>query len=420
MTKFTSVFARLLLGSSVTLQISSALTATTTRYWDCSGGSCACSYTRPSLGLGDSAPAHCHSNAMFTAPANIHGAEFYGAAAISGVLGGGNWLSEGCGKCWKVTGTSSYLQKETTLVLKGTNYCPPGNPMCDGKPHFDIAAPGFDVLAYSLAHECPTREPENAAGFAACSEWLIGDSNPDANCNCSLFNDHVLRKGCENFYSLRWDNPIVTYEEVTCPDELARLHCDHPYASEDNMPDTCASNDYGTVEPPVTTLATSATSSAATTTKTTEPPATTTRSSESACCSWDSSNCGTDAWCNGSKERCMDPCNGKWMDNNTTPPTTTRSSGSSTTQATTQPPATTTRSSESACCSWDSSNCGTDAWCNGSEERCMGPCNGKWMDPNPTSACCSWNFSNCGTDAWCNGSEERCMGPCNGNWMNPK
>ena len=108
--------------------------------------------------------AHCHSNAMFAAPAsNAYGATYYGAAAISETLGGGNWMASGCGKCWKVTGTG-VDGAETTLVLKGTNFCPPSNAACNGKAHFDIAAPGFDVLAYSQSHTCPEREPDEAAG----------------------------------------------------------------------------------------------------------------------------------------------------------------------------------------------------------------------------------------------------------------
>ena len=79
-------------------------------------------------------------------------------------------------------------------------------------------------------------------GFSACSSWLIGNSNPDINCDCSLFNSPTLRKGCENFFSLKWSNPTVVYEEVSCPRELADLHCAFPYATEGNMPDTCANN----------------------------------------------------------------------------------------------------------------------------------------------------------------------------------
>ena len=143
-----------------------ARTATTTRYWDCSGGSCGCSYIP--TGLSESEPAFCHSNAMFTAPSNNpYGAKFYGTAAISESLGGGNWMSSGCGKCWKVTGTSNvpgFSGVKTTVVLKGTNFCPNENPACARGPHFDIAAPGFDVLAFSFANTCSSREPEEAAG----------------------------------------------------------------------------------------------------------------------------------------------------------------------------------------------------------------------------------------------------------------
>mmetsp|Transcript_21901 Transcript_21901/g.40201 ORF Transcript_21901/g.40201 Transcript_21901/m.40201 type:complete len:399 (+) Transcript_21901:120-1316(+) len=248
---------------------SGSLIATTTRYWDCSGGACACSYVP--TGLTTNEPAHCHSNAMFAAPTgNPYGAKFYGAAAISASLGGGNWLAEGCGKCWKVTGTSNapgYAGVGTTLVLKGTDFCPDENPFCAAGPHFDIAAPGFDVLRYSFAHECPTREPEDAAGFAACGNWLIDDNNPDINCDCSLFNSPTLRKGCENFYSLKWDNAPVVYEEVNCPPELGALHCDDEYATEEAMPETCANNVFST---PSTTSSTSAS------TTTTQPPPTTT------------------------------------------------------------------------------------------------------------------------------------------------
>ncbi|KAL3796109.1 hypothetical protein HJC23_000612 [Cyclotella cryptica] len=215
-------------------------TATTTRFWDCSGGSCACSFVR------GSEPVYCHSNAMFAAPANNpYGAKFYGAAAVSASLGGGYWMANACGKCWKVTGTSNvpgYTGVKTTLVLKGTNFCPDENPLCAKGPHFDIAAPGFDVTESSFANTCSANEPNEVAGFAACKSWMIGSSNPNANCNCSLFKDATLRKGCENFLSLKWNNPTVVYEEVSCPKELASLHCSFPYATEAKMPQTCKSN----------------------------------------------------------------------------------------------------------------------------------------------------------------------------------
>ena len=127
------------------------MTATTTRYWDCSGGSCGCAY----LPTGDPAtPSHCHSNAMFEAPTNNpYGAKFYGTAAVSNVLfqdtNGNGWLGEGCGKCYKLTGTSNtpgYSGIETTLVLKAANYCPPEDTLCSGNnAHFDIAGKQFSI-----------------------------------------------------------------------------------------------------------------------------------------------------------------------------------------------------------------------------------------------------------------------------------
>ena len=93
-------------------------------------------------------------------------------------------------------------------------------------------------------------------GFASCGNWLISNSDPYDNCNCSLFKSDTLRKGCENFYSLKWDNPTVSYVEVDCPPELSSLHCSYPYALEENMPETCERNDFGT---PVTTSTSSTT-----------------------------------------------------------------------------------------------------------------------------------------------------------------
>jgi len=53
-------------------------TASTTRYWDCSGGACGCGFGT------NNNYAYCHSNAMFEAPSgNQWGAKYYGAAALS-------------------------------------------------------------------------------------------------------------------------------------------------------------------------------------------------------------------------------------------------------------------------------------------------------------------------------------------------
>jgi len=109
--------------------------AGTSRYWDCSGGACGC-------GFNPNAPTLCHSNSLFDAPAgNVNGAKFYGTASISRTLGGDNWLGEGCGKCFKITGTSnipSHKDETTVIVVKGTNFSSNSK-----TAHFDIAAPGF-------------------------------------------------------------------------------------------------------------------------------------------------------------------------------------------------------------------------------------------------------------------------------------
>ena len=133
--------------------------ASTTRYYDCSAGACGCGY-------GPQGQENmCHSNAMTEAPAgNPHGALFYGTAAISAALGGGNWLAEGCGKCWKLTADSNVpgYSGSKTIVLKGTNFCPDGNPSCEnGKKHFDVGAPGFDYPDNSLSNSCSRGEGED-------------------------------------------------------------------------------------------------------------------------------------------------------------------------------------------------------------------------------------------------------------------
>lgn len=200
-------------------------TATTTRYWDCAGGACGCAYLPDHLSGNNELPAHCYSNAMFEAPpGNEYGATFYGTAAVSEALDGGDWLGGACNKCWKVTGTCNVndCQRDTTtLVLKGANFCPPTNAPCNNnKAHFDIAAPGFDVHAFSLANDCKKLEPTESAGFEACGGWMIDVQDSTVNCQCDFFKDPVLKKGCENFLSLGWDNPQVDYEQVACPDEM--------------------------------------------------------------------------------------------------------------------------------------------------------------------------------------------------------
>lgn len=113
--------------------------ASTTRYWDCVGGACGCGF----IGNFSTEPVHCYSNSPFAAPpGNPYGAVLYGAAAISETLGGSSWMGEACGKCWKLTGQSNIPARpnfSSSIVVKGTNFCPPSNDVCNGKDHFDIA-----------------------------------------------------------------------------------------------------------------------------------------------------------------------------------------------------------------------------------------------------------------------------------------
>jgi len=73
------------------------------------------------------------------------------------------------------------------------------------------------------------------------------------------------------------------------------------------------------------------------------------------CCSWNVPyDCGASPWCDGSRNRCENNCNGIYIDP-TNPP---------------QP---------KGCCSWNGATCGADNWCNFSEDRCEGPCIGQYI-----------------------------------------
>lgn len=192
---------------------------------------------------------------------NKYGASFYGTAAVSPELGGwttpGGWLTESCGKCWKVTGVGNIpgtptFGMATTLVLRGANSCPADNPLCAQGPHFDIAAPGFDVTQYSFAHSCSTREAAEDSGFGACEFWM-SDGNPNNNCDCSKFDSTTLQNGCQNFLELYWNNPMVDYEELSeCPPEMVTPCWEENNGGyPDGIPDTCAAPSSDSNQSPV-------------------------------------------------------------------------------------------------------------------------------------------------------------------------
>ena len=76
-----------------------------------------------------------------------------------------------------------------------------------------------------------------------CGFWMIKSPDPDAHCQCDVFEDETLKNGCNHFKGLYWNNPLVHYEELSeCPDELKTT----PPCWEDNgktwpskAPDTC-------------------------------------------------------------------------------------------------------------------------------------------------------------------------------------
>jgi hypothetical protein len=316
---------------------------------------------------------------MFEAPANnSYGAKFYGTAAVSPILFdpdnmSNSWLGEGCGKCWKVTGTANLdgYDTTTTLVLKGANVCPADNQLCSGSnAHFDIAAPGFDVKAYSLAHECEEREPEEKEGFASCSDWMISQQDPTVNCECGKFKDPVLRAGCENFRSLNWDNAPVQYEEVACPFELDRLNCweENNLGYPFDIPQFCASN----VDGPVTPAPTPAPVSSPTTASLTSSPS-------------------------ARPSLRNPPVTPQPTPNptpNPTPPVTSQPTPNPTQAPVNSPPTDDTAN----CCSYDGANCHNDVWCGATEARCEGSCGGTWISKTDPSNCRIPKWGDCTND----------------------
>ena len=233
-------FTIALLGA-IGAQTADAAQASTTRYWDCSGGACGCGFGEKDKEI------YCHSNALRAAPAdNKYGAKYYGAAAISATLGGDYWDLAACGSCFKVTGTANVPGKShtSTVVLKATNFCPDQNAVCAGQAHFDIAAPGFDYPNTSYHNTCDTVETEQALKAPqTCGMWMIRSQDPSEGCSCSDFNDPTLQAGCENFLDLGWNNPDVDYEEVDCPAELvASPPCWHDNGEQwpETAPAACA------------------------------------------------------------------------------------------------------------------------------------------------------------------------------------
>merc|ERR1740123_1533677 len=149
-----------------------------THYWDCNGQGCDAgtlqpwnpsSYLSPP-GYGPQDPND------FGGP--IYGEQMWltgGASdALSQLMGAddaccGQDLNDGgvggCGKCLLVQNPQSLHPDWKAIVMK-KNRCPPWTHLCaSGKPHFNIAVPGFDDLQFSTAH-------------VGCSKPCSGFPNP--------------------------------------------------------------------------------------------------------------------------------------------------------------------------------------------------------------------------------------------------
>ena len=323
-------------------------------------------------------------------------------------------MSSGCGKCWKVTGYSPYTAATTTLVLKGTNFCPPDNDACaNNKAHFDIAAPGFDVTEFSLSNTCSQREPEEATGFASCGLWMIDSQNPNENCNCNAFNDPVLKAGCNNFYNLMWDNPQVDYEEVTCPEELAELHCSHPYATESNMPETCSNNLF--------TASTSQPTPEPTTLSPTAPP---TNAPSPLITSAPTSSAPTsNPTPNPTNSPSKDPTSQPTTEPNTAPPSNAPTPPP--TNVSTPNPTAPPTSGGTFCCGDRNTGyqqCNNSNWCNQNTNNCN-KCGGFMTTvPIQQTGCCSWGGGDCSSqdpssNPGCHYLKPDCEGGCGGSWQ---
>jgi len=212
-----------------------------THYWDCNGQGCDAATLQPwNLNKYISPPGYGPQDPMdFGGP--LYGEKMWltGAAsdALSQLMGdddgccGGDPNDGGvggCGKCLLVQNPISMHPDWTAVVMK-KNRCPPSSHGCDaGKPHLDIAAPGYDNLQYSTANICGGRP---GTGFdskqqsATLGSWYNQCTDTAM---CAHLCDQLpvaFRKGCRLFSSWGWkrgDPGTVKYRAVPCPPEFQK------------------------------------------------------------------------------------------------------------------------------------------------------------------------------------------------------
>lgn len=206
-----------------------------THYWDCSGQGCDSSTLQPwdpskyvsPAGYGPQDP-NDHGGAMYGEQMWLTGAA---SDYLSGLLGDDDGCCGedtnddgvgGCGKCLLVQNPDAVNADWTAVVMK-KNRCPPWSHGCGGESaHFDIAAPGFDNLAYSTANICG----DSNTGFAsqgqsaALGDWWTSCANTADCAHLCAELPEAFRAGCELFASWGWqrgDPQSARYRVVACP-----------------------------------------------------------------------------------------------------------------------------------------------------------------------------------------------------------
>lgn len=213
-----------------------------THYWDCSGQGCDAATLQPWNETRYISPPGYGPQDPVDFGGSVYGEAMWlsGAAsdALSELMGdddgccGGDPNDGGvggCGKCLLVQNDNS-LHPDWTAVVMKKNRCPPHSHGCGaGEPHFDIAAPGFDNLAYSTANVCGQRP---GTGFdskeqsAALGSWWQHGCANTAGCIhlCDQLPAQFIR-GCRLFASWGWkrgDPTGVKYKAVACPQRFVQ------------------------------------------------------------------------------------------------------------------------------------------------------------------------------------------------------
>lgn len=207
-----------------------------THYWDCNGQGCDAALLDPWDELKYVSPPGYGPQDPTDHGGPLYGEKMWLTGAASDVLsslmgdddgccgfGEGDNAVGGCGKCLLVQNPDSVHPDWTAVVMK-KNRCPPEAEGCGSStPHFDIAAPGFDNLRWSLANVCGIRQGtgfDSQAQSEAMGSWWDACSNT---AECAHLCDQLtpgFRDGCKLFASWGWlrgDPPNVKFKAVSCP-----------------------------------------------------------------------------------------------------------------------------------------------------------------------------------------------------------